>query len=124
MSWLFQCAEVQNFLKVDNVEMDSRGVDEAMRLEYFCRVVAELIYEEIKELREAHDSWVTFKKALLEVYIYERPKGRGWREFDQWVTSAKTHQRGTQGFLDFVVFLLNSRSGSKDWWGWGRYSCS
>ena len=120
----FNGAEAQKFLYAYNIEMDSRGVNEAMKLEYFCWVVAEPIHKEVKELREAHDSWVTFEEALLEAYSYARPKGRGWREFDQWVTSAKTHQRGTQGFLDFVVFLLNSRSGSKDWWGWGRYSCS
>ena len=54
-----------NSVEVQNVEMDSRGVDEAMRLEYFCRVVAEPIFKEVKELREAHDSWVSFKEALL-----------------------------------------------------------
>ena len=46
----FNGTEVQNFLKVYNGEMDSRGVDKAMRLEYFCRVVAEPIFKEVKEL--------------------------------------------------------------------------
>ena len=45
--------------------MDSRGVNEAMRLEYFCRVMAEPIYEEMKELQEAHDSWVSFKGSSI-----------------------------------------------------------
>ena len=97
----FNGAEVQNFLEVYNGEMDSRGVDEAMRREYFCRVVAQPIFKAIKELLEAHDSWVTFEKALLEAYGYERSKGRDRRDFDQWVASAKTHQGATQAFLDF-----------------------
>ena len=72
----FNGAEVQNFLKVYNGEMDSRGVDEAMRREYFCRVVDQPIFKAMKELLEAHDSWVTFEKALLEAYGYERSKGK------------------------------------------------
>ena len=72
----FNGAEVQNFLEVYNGEMDLRGVDEAMRREYFCRVVAQPIFKAIKELLEAHDLWVTFEKALLEAYGYERSKGR------------------------------------------------
>ena len=35
----FNGAEDQNFLKVYNGEMDSRGVDKAMRLQFFCWVV-------------------------------------------------------------------------------------
>ena len=73
----FNGAEAQKFLYAYNIEMDSRGVNEAMKLEYFCWVVAEPIHKEVKELREAHDSWVTFEKGLLEAYGYERPKGRG-----------------------------------------------
>ena len=97
----FNGAEVQNFLEVYNGEMDSRGVDEAMRREYFYQVVAQPIFKAIKELLDAHDSWVTFEKALSEAYGYEGPKGRGRREFDQWVASAKTHQGATQAFVDF-----------------------
>ena len=74
----FNGGEVQSFLKVYNAEMDSRGVDEPMRLEYFCRAVAEPILEEIIEIQKAHDSWATFEKALLEKYGYERLKGRHW----------------------------------------------
>ena len=81
----FNGAEVQSFLKVYNAEMDSRGVDEAMRLEYFCRVVAQPIFKDVKELLEAHDSWVTLEKDLLAAYGYKRPKGQGPHEFDKWV---------------------------------------
>ena len=94
----FNGAEVQSFLKVYNAEMDSRGVDEPMRLEYFCRVVSQPIFEDVEELLQAHDSWAAFEKALLEKYGYERLKGRDRRNFDQWVTSAKTHQGVTQAF--------------------------
>ena len=73
----FNGAEVQSFLKVYNAEMDSRGLDKPMRLDYFCRtVVAQPIFKDVKELLEAHDSWVTFDKTLLEAYGYERSKGR------------------------------------------------
>ena len=71
----FNGAEVHNFQEVYNGEMDSRGVDEAMRREYFFRVVAQPILKDVKKLLEAHDSWVTFEKALLEAYGYERSKG-------------------------------------------------
>ena len=92
---------VQNFLDTYNAEMDSRGVNEAMRLEYFCRVVAEPNYKEVKELQEAHDSWVTFKEALLEAYGYERPKGQSLYKFDQWVSSMKTHRSAMDAFVEF-----------------------
>ena len=97
----FNGAEVHNFLEVYNGEMDSRGVDEAMRREYFFRVVAQPILKDVKKLLEAHDSWVTFEKALLEAYVYKRPKGRDRRDFDEWVASTKTHQGAMQAFLDF-----------------------
>ena len=97
----FNGAEVHNFLEVYNGEMDSRGVDEAMRREYFFRVVAQPILKDVKKLLEAHDSWVTFEKALFEAYGYERLKGRDRRDFDQWVASSKTHQGAMQAFLDF-----------------------
>ena len=71
----FDGGKVQNFLKVYNAEMDSRGVEKAMRLEYFCRVVAKSILEDIKEIQKTHDSWVSFEEALRESYGYEGPKG-------------------------------------------------
>ena len=35
----FNGIEVQKYLKAYNAEMGSRGVNEALRLEYFCQVV-------------------------------------------------------------------------------------
>ena len=88
-------------MRAYNAEMMKRDADEATRLEYFCRVVAVPIHKEVKELREAHDSWVSFEEALLEACGYEKPEGRGRCEFDQWVASAKTRQRAMQAFLEF-----------------------
>ena len=64
----FNGNEVPNFLRAYNAEMTERGVDEATRLDFFCRVAAVSRYEEVKELREAHESWVSFEGALLEAY--------------------------------------------------------
>ena len=97
----FDGGKVQKFLKAYNAEMDSRGVEEAMRLEYFCRVVAEPIFEEIKEIQKTHDSWVSFKEALRESYGYEEQKGRGLYEFHEWVSSRKTHQSAMHAFVEF-----------------------
>ena len=72
-----------------------------MRLKYFCKVVAEPIYEEMKELQKAHNSWLSFKEALREAYGHEEPKGRGLYEFDQWVSSRKTHQSAMHAFVEF-----------------------
>ena len=97
----FDGSKVQIFLKVYNAEMDLRGVEEAMRLEYFCRVVAEPIFEEIKEIQKTHDSWVSFKEALRESYGYKGPKGRGLYEFHKWVSSRKTHRSAMHAFVEF-----------------------
>ena len=64
-------------------------------------MVAEPIYEEMKELQKAHDSWVSFEEALREAYGHEEPKGRGLYEFDQWVSSTKTHQSAMHAFIEF-----------------------
>ena len=61
----FNRDEVPNFIKTYNAEMTTRDVDKATRLEYFRQVVSVHIHKEVKELREAHDSWVSFKEALL-----------------------------------------------------------
>ena len=66
---------VPKFLRAYNAEMRKRDVDVATRLEYFCRVVAVLIHKEVKELREAHDSWLSFEEALLMACGYEKPNG-------------------------------------------------
>ena len=46
----FNGDDVPNFLETYNGGMDARGVEEALRLEYFCRGVAEPIHAEVKEL--------------------------------------------------------------------------
>ena len=67
----FNNVEVQTVLKAYNVKMDWRGVNKAIKLKYFCLVVDEMIYEEMKELQEAHISWGSFKEALRETYDYK-----------------------------------------------------
>jgi hypothetical protein len=52
--------DVPKFLEAYNGEMDARGVEDALRLEYFCWVVADPIHAEVKELRNAHGSWESF----------------------------------------------------------------
>ena len=48
--------------------MTEMGVAEATRLDFFCRGAAVSRYEEVMELREAHESWESFEGALLEAY--------------------------------------------------------
>ena len=93
--------EVANILKPYNAEMTTRDVDEATRLKYFCRVVAVSIHKDVRELQEAHKSWVSFKKDLFAAHGYEKRKGRDRPKFDQWVASVKGHQSTTQEFLEF-----------------------
>ena len=47
-----------------NEEMDVRGVEDALRLEFFYRIAAPRIYAEPKELGEALNSWEAFKEAF------------------------------------------------------------
>ena len=77
----FNGDKVPSYLEAYNAEMEERGVDEALRLEFFCRVVAVRMHAEVKELREAHSSWEAFEEVLLKAYE-GRPKGRGRRDFD------------------------------------------
>jgi hypothetical protein len=74
---------VPSFLEAYNSEMDARGVENTLRLEYFCRVVADPIHAEIMELRNAHGSWESFEGALLEACGHAKPEGRGRWEFDR-----------------------------------------
>ena len=83
-----------------NEEMDIRGVDNALRLEFFCRIAAPRIYAEVRELGEAHSSWEAFERALWRAYG-EPPRSWNRRGFDQWVASAKTHSGVTKAFQDF-----------------------
>ena len=81
--------------------MTELDMDEAMSLEYFCRVVVVSTHKEVKELREAHDPWESFEGALLEGYGYAKPEGQVWIEFDQWVASIKAHQSAMVSFQEF-----------------------
>ena len=72
----FNGDKVPFYLEAYNAEMEVRDVDEALRLEFFCRVVAVRMHGEVKELREAHVSWEAFEEALLQTYG-GRPKSRG-----------------------------------------------
>ena len=83
-----------------NEEMDVRGVDDALRLEFFYRTTAPWIYAEVKELRETHSSWEAFERALWRAYG-EPPRSRNRRDFDQWVASAKTHHGATMAIQEF-----------------------
>ena len=96
----FNGDKVPSYLEAYNAEMEERGVDEALRLEFFCRVVAVRMHAEVKELREAHSSWEAFEEALLKAYGGRR-KSRGRHDFDQWVASAKTHRGATKAFREF-----------------------
>ena len=60
--------DVPKILGAYNAEMTERGVDEAMRLDFFCRVANVSMHNEVKKLREAHESWESFEGALVEVY--------------------------------------------------------
>ena len=79
----FNGDRVPFFLASYNVEMMMKNMDGALRLEYLCQVTRGT------------------EEALLEAYGYKRPKGRGRREFGQWVTLAKIHRGATQAFLEF-----------------------
>jgi hypothetical protein len=79
----FNGDDVPTFLEAYNGEMDARGVEDALRLEYFCRVVAGPMYVAVKELRNANGSWESFEGALLEAFRYAEPEGRDQREFDR-----------------------------------------
>ena len=70
----FKGDEDPKILTAYNAEMTKWGVDEATRLEYFCRVVAVSMHEEVKELRKVHESWESFEEALLEAYGYAKPE--------------------------------------------------
>ena len=96
----FNGDKVPSYLEAYNAKMVARDVDEALRLDFFCRVVAVQMHSEVRELRKAHNLWEAFEEALLEAYRGERPKGQVRHNFDQSVGSAKTH-RAMKAFLEF-----------------------
>ena len=88
------------YMEAYNAEMEVQSVNEALRLEFFYRVATPRIHKEVKELGETHSSWETFEEALWRAYE-EPPRSRNWRDFDQWVASAKTHRGANKAFLEF-----------------------
>ena len=61
---LFNGEKVLFYLEAYNAEMEVRGVNDELRLEFFCRVVAPRIHAKVIELRETHSLWETFEEAL------------------------------------------------------------
>ena len=59
------------------------------------------LQESIHGIRQQNPTWGSFEEALREAYDYERPKGQGRGEFEQWVASTKIHQSASQAFLEF-----------------------
>ena len=62
---LFNGDKVPSYMEAYHVEMDVRGVNDALRLEFFCQVAAPWIHVEVRELGEAHSSWETFGEAYM-----------------------------------------------------------
>ena len=52
----FNGDDVPSYMQAYNEEMDARGVKEALRLDFFCRIAAPRIHAEVKELGEALNS--------------------------------------------------------------------
>ena len=60
----FNGDDVPSYMQAYNKEMNARDVEEALRLEFFCRIAAPRIHAEVKELGEALNSWEAFEEAL------------------------------------------------------------
>ena len=58
----FSGDDVPFYMQAYNEEMSARDVDEALRLEFFCRIAAPRIQAEVKELGEALISWEAFEE--------------------------------------------------------------
>ena len=86
----FNGDKVPFYMEAYNAEMDVRGVNDVLRLEFFCRVATPRIHAGVKELGEAHSSWEAFEEALWRAYG-EPLRSRNQRDFDQWVASSKNH---------------------------------
>ena len=77
------------------------GISVRLQVISFNRVSTDELQESIHGIRQQNPTWGSFEEALREAYDYERPKGWGRGEFEQWVASAKIHQRERQSFLEF-----------------------
>ena len=87
----FNGDKVPYYMESYNDDMNVRGIDDALRLEFFCRIADPRIYAEVKELRERHSSWEAFERALWRAYG-ELLRSRNRRDFNQRVASSKTHR--------------------------------
>ena len=77
----FNGDDVPFYMQAYNEEMNARDVDEALRLEFFCRVAVPRVHAEVKELGEDLISWEAFEEALWQKYG-EPPKSRNRCDFD------------------------------------------
>ena len=59
----FNGDDVLSYMHAYNEEMNERDVEEALRLEFLCRIVAPQIHAEVKELGEVLVSWEAFEEA-------------------------------------------------------------
>ena len=78
---LYNGDKVPFYLEAYNAKMEVRGVNDALRLEFFCRIATPRIYAEVKELGEALNSWEAFEEAFWQAYG-EPPKKRNRRDFN------------------------------------------
>ena len=64
----FNGDKVPFYMEAYNAEMEEKGVNAALRLEFFCRVTTPRVYAQVKELAEALYSWEVFGEALWQTY--------------------------------------------------------
>ena len=92
----FNGDKVPFFMETYNEEMDVRDIDDALRLEFFCRITAPRIYAEVKEHGEVGRFW---RGALAGIRrTTKNPEPARPRP---WVASAKTHRGETKVFQEF-----------------------
>ena len=77
----FNGDDVPSYMQAYNEEMNTRDVDEALKLEFFYRIATPRVHAEVKELGEALISWEAFEEALWQKYGGP-PKSQNRRDFD------------------------------------------
>ena len=93
--------DMSRHLRDYKAEMLQYGISERLQVISFNRVTTDELQESIHGIGQQNPTWGSFEEALREAYEYERPKGRGWGEFEVWLVLAKIHQSVTQAFLEF-----------------------
>ena len=83
----FNGNDVSRYLRDYKAEMMRCRISEGLQVISFSRVASDELQESIYEIRQQNTTWVSFEKALLEKYDYERSMRQDRREFDQWVAS-------------------------------------